>query len=110
MRVTRIARRLISQAGSCKAVGAKRLRVHGDEILYKEEGGTRKLGIGEIALILESDRNYFLFTADASAVILPKEYGGERDIQLGIIEVLKAAIAELGAGGKAGSGQVPDGP
>lgn len=89
-RVNRVSRRIIKKAQSDRAIGAKRLRLHGEELFYKEESGTRKFAIGDIKLILESDRSYFLFADEATAIILPKVWEGEAGIQAGIIAALKA--------------------
>lgn len=89
-RVSRASRRIIKAAKSDRAIGAKRLRLHGEELYYKEESGTRKFAIGDIKLILESDRNYFLFADEATAIILPKTWEGEAGIQERIIAALKA--------------------
>ncbi len=93
-RVSRASRKIIKAAKSDRAIGAKRLRLHGEELFYKEESGTRKIAIGDISLILESPRNYFLFTDEASAIILPKVWEGETEIQRRIIEALRSKSPE----------------
>jgi hypothetical protein len=94
-RVARLSRKMIRQAGSDDVVGEKRIKIHGDEIFYKEATGTTKLEIGNISQVLESKINYYIFMGEARAVIIPKDYEGETETQKLILGHLRSRMEGL---------------
>ena len=105
-RVARLSRKMIRQAGSDDVVGQKRIKIHGDEIFYKEGTGTTKVEIGEISQVLESAINYYIFMGEAKAIIIPKEYGGETEAQKLMLDYVRAR-REGGPPGEAGTAGSP---
>ena len=85
MRIRRISKEVSNEANIEKIIGEKKITIKDDVILYKEKVKTTKIELEKIERILESELNYFIYVDDVSAIILPKKYEGEKDIQNKII-------------------------
>jgi len=90
-RVKRLSRKLIRDAKAADEEDRKKLRIDKDEINYIEKKRNTKVKIKDIARILESDRNYFLFWDESDAIILPKAIDGDTVTTREIVTYLRGA-------------------
>jgi hypothetical protein len=94
MRVKKISKKLIKETNSDKIVGKKKLRIKENEIVYIEKEKNTKIMIKDIKKISESDKNYYIYVDETSAIILPKNNGGESETSKKIIEYIKDRMVE----------------
>jgi hypothetical protein len=88
MRIKRIAKKVQNEADIERIVGDKTITIHDDDITYKEKERTTKIKIDNVNRILESDKNYFIYVDEVSAMILPKVFEGEKEVQSKIVEYI----------------------
>lgn len=96
-RVARLSRKLIKETNSERITGPKKLTLGDLEIAYKERSKTTRIKFTDVTRVLESGRNYFIFTDDVSAIILPKIWEGESEIQARMVALVKSRAPGAGA-------------
>ena len=95
MRIRRISKKVSNEANIEKIIGEKKITLKENVISYKEKVKTTKIELEKVERILESNKNYFIYVDDVSAIILPKEYEGEKDIQNRIVEYIVKSKSEM---------------
>ena len=95
MRIRRISKKVSNEANIDRIIGEKNITLHNDDIAYKEKGKTTNIKMESIERILESNKNYFIYVDEVSAMILPKEYEGEKETQNRIIEYIITRKQEM---------------
>lgn len=72
-RITRYVGKMVDASSPKGTLGQKKVTLYEDHLLLAEEGGESKLHYGAQMKILESEKNYFIFRDEISAIIIPKK-------------------------------------
>lgn len=72
MKVKKLVKKMIADDNANKTLGNKKLALEDNTLVYEEELGVYKIDAGQISKIEETERSFFLFKDEISALIVPK--------------------------------------